>query len=110
MQQWGATQEEVDKFLSDHQGELSGIEQDAVIWIENRTTASVFFALATQWHLQPMTGQRIGLNKSAVEIEIRNNLELIDAEPRKRAEVYQDITAMEHAAVAQFRKQEREHN
>ena len=39
-------------------------------------------------------------------LEIKNSLELLDATPRRRAEVYQEITAMEHAAVAQLRKQE----
>jgi hypothetical protein len=106
MKQWGATQEDIDRFKADHQGDKTSIEQDAVIWVENRTTVSVFLALTTQWNLQPMTGQRIGLDKKAVDLEIKNSLELLDATPRRRAEVYQEITAMEHAAVAQLRKQE----
>ena len=106
MADWNAPQAAIDAVVISYQNEKDDIEQDVVIWLENRITVNIFFGLSTQWHVQPMTGQRIGLNRTALEIEIRNNLELLNADAMKRAEIYQDVIAMEHAAVAQLRRQE----
>ena len=106
MAEWNAPQSAIDAVVISYQNEKDDIEQDVVIWLENQITVNIFFGLSTQWHVQPMTGQRIGLNRTALEIEIRNNLELVNADAMKRAEIYQDVTAMEHAAVAQLRRQE----
>lgn len=85
-----------------------GAAQDVEVWHENLITLELFLSMSTQWDIQPMTGQRIGLKWSSLEVAIRNHPALINESITRRAEIFNDIQRMEIAAITEIREQERE--
>lgn len=55
-----------------------------------------------------MTGQRIGMKWPSLEVAIRNHPAMLDSSPAERAELFNDLLAMEMAAIIEMRNQERE--
>lgn len=73
---------------------------EAMPWPENATTASVFFALETQWAWNDFSGQRRGLRYEAVTPFLLDCLGVAEAE---RAATLAGVRVMERAALAAWR-------
>ena len=69
--------------------------------IEDAPAVSLFFALDTQWRRHAMTGERLGIDYSA----IRPTAELHDIALSPR--MMSDLQTMEAAALAQFAERDR---
>jgi len=110
MAAFGASEKDIAAFVYNQKKRQTGIESDCVIWLENQITANIFLQLSTQWHIQPMTGQRVNLNWQSAEIAIRNKPELVDKTPMEHAQIFEQIQAMEHAAIVVLREQQRRQN